>query len=63
MTIKHQPQMLHFSISNRIIKNVESEINILRRDELEGGTIDLQVYFSKNSNKYLSKRIKMELKK
>ncbi|XP_018043666.1 PREDICTED: carbohydrate sulfotransferase 13-like [Atta colombica] len=42
VTIKHQPQMPHFSISNRIIKNVESEINILRRDELEGGTIDLQ---------------------
>ncbi|XP_011054418.1 PREDICTED: carbohydrate sulfotransferase 11-like [Acromyrmex echinatior] len=42
VTIKHQPPTLHFSTSDRIIKNVESEINMLRRDELEGATIDLQ---------------------
>lgn len=32
-----------FSIPDRIIKNVESEIDMLRIDELKGETIDLQV--------------------
>ncbi|XP_025993413.2 carbohydrate sulfotransferase 11 [Solenopsis invicta] len=42
--IKYQPQKPFLPISNKIIKkkNVELEIRLLRKDELEGGTIDLQ---------------------
>jgi len=44
VTIKNQPQSPYFPTSDRIIKkNVESEINMLRIDELKGGTIDQQV--------------------
>ncbi|XP_011866783.1 PREDICTED: carbohydrate sulfotransferase 11-like isoform X2 [Vollenhovia emeryi] len=41
--IKYQPKTVHFPTLDRIVKkNVESEINMLRMDELKGGTIDLQ---------------------
>lgn len=41
---ERQLQTLRFSIPDRIIKkNVESEIDMLRIDELKGETIDLQV--------------------
>lgn len=44
-TTKHRQQTFHFPISDKIIKkNVESEIDMLRMDELKGETIDLQVY-------------------
>lgn len=46
-TTKHRQQTFHLPISDKIIKkSVESEIDLLRMDELKGGTIDLQVYLS-----------------